>query len=58
MIERLIKNESMKFDNLNTYYSENIDTMNYIKQEFLIIERTFGINISPSELAFINEIFK
>lgn len=58
MIERLIKNESMKFDNLNTYYTENIDTMNFIKQEFLIIERTFGINISPSELAFINEIFK
>lgn len=57
MIERLLQNDAMNFDNLQNYYKKNLEEMNYIKKELLSVERAFNINISPSELAFLNEIF-
>lgn len=57
MIERNIRNEPLQIKNTNQIIKEMADLYQIIEQEFQIINNHFGIQIPPSELAMIVEIF-
>jgi transcriptional regulator with AAA-type ATPase domain/transcriptional regulatory protein LevR len=57
MLERVIRNEALKYDKLKQFINENGDLMRIIEKQLTYAAEVFGITIPPSELAYVAEIF-
>lgn len=57
LLERAIRNEQLEYKNLRHLILEKQNTYTVIKHCFSIIEKTYGITIADSEIAYITEIF-
>lgn len=57
MIERTIRNENLSFNNFIKIKEQNKMLFNLVKNEFIFIEQSFGIEIPDSEFAYVVEMF-
>lgn len=57
MLERAIRRDQLDYGNLQPLLDQHRNIFLVIRKSFTIIERTYGITIQDSELAYITEIF-
>jgi transcriptional regulator with AAA-type ATPase domain/transcriptional regulatory protein LevR len=57
MIERAIRNDQLKYKNLQPFIIQHSNVYSTVKEAFAFVECTYGITIQDSELGYITEIF-
>lgn len=57
MLERVIRNESLKYVKLNAFLNAHARLVCLLEKELNETEEIFGVKIPPSELAYVAEIF-
>ncbi len=57
MLERVIRKEPLDYQKLKSFTKEHSKLIQLIENHLRYVNETFGIQIPPSELAYITEIF-
>lgn len=57
LLERSIRKESLEYKNLQQIKNMRMEVFEIIRINFAIVERTYGVIIPDSEIAYITEIF-
>ena len=57
MLERVIRKEPLDYQKLKRFTKEHSKLIQLIENHLRYVNETFGIQIPPSELAYITEIF-
>lgn len=57
MVERSIKNDPIPYRKLNELIKQNSRIFHIIEKNFTLLNNTFGITVSQSEIAFVADIF-
>lgn len=57
MLERVIRKESLSYKNYIKLKNDHETLFNVIKKSFTVIEETYGITITNTELSYVTEMF-
>ena len=58
MIERVLRNDPLEYSQTSNIVQNNLKSLNLIKEKFIYVEETFGVNIPDTEYVFIFNIFE